>query len=75
MIETPDKLTVEIPPAFYRDADPPPPPPDDPHWYEWEGHDDYEPVPHWLAYGLPVLLVVAATVHFFLIYLVLTATS
>jgi hypothetical protein len=78
MIEITDKSTIEIPPAYYRDADPPPPPPYDPHWREWDGWhdsegDDREPVPRWICYGLPALLIIAAAFHAALIYIVLTA--
>ncbi|HZS85950.1 MAG TPA: hypothetical protein VFE42_00480 [Chloroflexota bacterium] len=77
MIELPEKTTIEIPPAFYRDADPPLPPPSDPHRREWDGwqdweDDDREPVPRWMCYGLPAMLIIAAAFHAALIYIVLT---
>jgi hypothetical protein len=79
MMEISDKATIEIPPAYYRDADPPLPPPYDPHRREWEdwqdgdGGDDREPVPQWMCYGLPAGLIIAAALHSVMIYVVLTA--
>ena len=74
-VNTPIKRQADVPPAFYDDAEPPPPPPDDPHWREWSNNDGYEPVPRWVIYGLPALILVAAIVHALLILIVLKASG
>lgn len=72
-VDTPIKRKADIPPAYYDDVEPPPPPPDDPHWREWGYSEGPEPVPRWIIYGLPALLVFAAAFHAILILVILKA--
>lgn len=73
MIELPAKQTIEIPPAFYRDAGPPPPP-DDPHWREWPHGDGFEPTPWWAIYGVPAFLLVLGIFHFAVLLVLVKVT-
>ncbi len=63
--------SIDIPPAFYRDADVPPPPPDDPHWREWYHGNDREPVSRLILLGLPICLAILGVLHILLILLIL----
>ena len=73
MIDASDKRTIDIPPAFYRDAELPPPPPDDPHWHEWwhNDNDEDDRLSRWIIYGLPLSLITVAVLHAALILVIL----
>jgi hypothetical protein len=70
-VEPEDVRGVEVPPAFYCNADIPPPPPGDAHWREWYQNNGPEPVPHLLLVGVPICMGVFGVLHIMLILVVL----
>ena len=62
----------DIPAAFYRDDPPAIPPPGDPHRVEFDVEGEFESVPDWVVWALPVGALVVLALHFAVALLVYT---